>query len=193
MNEKAKQIWLQRRDFILSEYSFGPLYQEYDVEGNLKLRVTPQRYTTFLNGDYHGVDVTIWGDIYYYYKGVRVPAKYICTPEKLTIEEVFGNTNSEIVFAGCEIIGYDKIIKMKGVEIVHQDVDKLGFDRTLFRLNIGAEDPLMIVMVTNSTPEPEGHHKKYYIPVPPNMERCQQAVAWTFYKEENEYDPILET
>ena len=50
-----------------------------------------------------------------------------------------------------------------------------------------------MVKVVNSTPEPDGSFKDYFLRVPPEIVRAKQAVAWTFGKKENEYSPALQT
>jgi hypothetical protein len=50
-----------------------------------------------------------------------------------------------------------------------------------------------MVKVINSTPEPDGRFKDYFLRVPPMMVRARQAVAWTFDKVEHNYAPALET
>jgi len=50
-----------------------------------------------------------------------------------------------------------------------------------------------MVEVRNSTPEPDGMVKNYWLRVPPNMTTAREAVAWTFCLSEREYDPLKET
>jgi hypothetical protein len=50
-----------------------------------------------------------------------------------------------------------------------------------------------MVRVRNSTPEPDGTYKHYFLRVPPNITRAKQAVAWTFGLEEDQYFPDLES
>ena len=63
----------------------------------------------------------------------------------------------------------------------------------LYCKEIPGDELLVVVKVVNSTPEPDGSFKDYFLRVPPSMERARQAVAWTFGKEENEYSPALQT
>ncbi len=49
------------------------------------------------------------------------------------------------------------------------------------------------VCVVNSTPEPDGSSKDYFIPVPPDMVSARHAVAWTFGMEAQEYGPFSES
>jgi hypothetical protein len=49
------------------------------------------------------------------------------------------------------------------------------------------------VHVVNSSPEPDGSYKEYFLRVPPTMTRARQAIAWTFGLTEEEYEPLSET
>jgi hypothetical protein len=52
---------------------------------------------------------------------------------------------------------------------------------------------LVLVHVTNATPEPDGSQRSFFLRVPPDMQRARQAVAWTFGKSEREYAPVRES
>ena len=52
---------------------------------------------------------------------------------------------------------------------------------------------IVMVKVRNSTPEPDGSVKDYWLRVPPDMKTARSAVAWTFGMERNEYAPMMET
>ena len=46
---------------------------------------------------------------------------------------------------------------------------------------------MVMVEVVNSTPEPDGECKTYWLRVPPATQRARQGVAWTFDMPEAEY------
>jgi hypothetical protein len=50
-----------------------------------------------------------------------------------------------------------------------------------------------MVRVKNSTPEPDGTYKEYFLRVPPTIKTAREAVAWTFEMDENEYKPKFES
>jgi len=54
-------------------------------------------------------------------------------------------------------------------------------------------DSLVMVQVTNSTPELDGSWHDYFIRVPPDVQTPRQAVAWTFGLEAEDYRPATET
>jgi hypothetical protein len=47
--------------------------------------------------------------------------------------------------------------------------------------------------VVNSTPEPDGSFKRYWLRVPPQMQTAREASAWTFGLTSKEYEPLVET
>jgi hypothetical protein len=48
------------------------------------------------------------------------------------------------------------------------------------------------VEVVNSTAEPDGTFKTYFLSVPPTVSTAREAVAWTFGLSEKEYEPEIE-
>ena len=64
--------------------------------------------------------------------------------------------------------------------VVHADTDGLDHPRRLWRAERRADEPLAFVEVMNSTPEPDGSTRTYWLRVPPDITTCQAAVAWTF-------------
>lgn len=50
-----------------------------------------------------------------------------------------------------------------------------------------------MVKVVNSTPEPDGSYKDYFLRVPPTITTAHEAVAWTFGKTAETYAPAIET
>jgi uncharacterized protein DUF6745 len=50
-----------------------------------------------------------------------------------------------------------------------------------------------MVEVRNSTPEPDGSHKRYWLRVPPEVHTAREAVAWTFGLSADSYQPVIET
>jgi hypothetical protein len=64
---------------------------------------------------------------------------------------------------------------------------------TLYRMNVPGDEPILVVQVINSTPEPDGSFNEYFLRVPPSIARARQGVAWTFGLSEEEYYPIAES
>ena len=154
---------------------------------------SPTRVIWYKDGRKHGIDADIHGSIHYYYENIRIPPKYhqaISDPELLTVEEVLKHSNQEVKYVGMKIVGFDRVMTHKNCKIIHKDEST---DQVLFEIKGVFDEPIKYVRVWNSTAEPDGSYKPYYLCVPPEMMRCKQAVAWTFRKEEKDYNPSQET
>jgi hypothetical protein len=82
--------------------------------------------------------------------------------------------------------GWDRYLIESGAKPIHQS--ERG---TLYRSEIPDDEPLVMVKVTNSTPEPDGHFKDYFLRVPPTIKTADEAVAWTFGVKD--YAPVAES
>jgi len=120
--------------------------------------------------------------------GVRVSEKIAVLPASITITEIEAERNAEVRRVMIGRYGSERYLMDTGAKEIHRD--DFGI---LFRKEIIGDEALVMVQVVNSTPEPDGRFKDYFLRVPPTMERARQAVAWTFGKEENEYSPALQT
>jgi hypothetical protein len=195
MKNKGFDAWKARLDFFSKEYPFGPITRFTNEEGRLHkddgpAYITPTRITWYKNGRKHGLDADKWGSINYYYEGVRIPPHFFTKPESLSITEVLSHANTEVRYVGIKIVGMDKVLESNRTTIIHKDEEK---NQILFQIKGIFEEPVSYVKVVNSTQEPDGTYKDYYLSVPPTVKTCQQAVAWTFRLEENEYHPEQET
>lgn len=55
-------------------------------------------------------------------------------------------------------------------------------------------DPVQkLVHVVNSTPEPDGRRRDYFLRVPSTVTTAREAVAWTFGLRSDEYAPLFQT
>lgn len=195
MKNNGFDAWKARLDFFSTEYPFGPIQRFTNEEGNLHkddgpAYITPTRITWYRNGRKHGLDADKWGSISYYYEGVRIPPHFYTKPDSLSITEVLAHNNTEVRYVGIKIVGMDKVLESKNTTIIHEDKQK---NQILFQIKGIFEEPVSYVKVVNSTQEPDGTYKDYYLCVPPDMKTCKQAVAWTFRLEEQEYQPGQET
>ena len=120
--------------------------------------------------------------------GVRVPDDIIEQPGTITVQRIETEKNVEIRRIMIERYGQAKFLTDSGTKPIHQD--DWG---TLYRKEVPDDEPLVMVKVVNSTPEPDGSFRDYFIRVPPQMERASQAVAWTFGRTEKEYAPKRQT
>lgn len=120
--------------------------------------------------------------------GSVIAADLISNPGSVTVEAIEGETNVEMRRVLVEIYGLSRYLVDSGADIIHQD--SFG---TLYRKEIGPGEPLVMVRVKNATAEPDGTFRDYFLRVPPNMVRAQQAVAWTFGLTEEQYLPAVQS
>lgn len=64
---------------------------------------------------------------------------------------------------------------------------------TLYRKDVDGDEPILMVKVRNSTPEPDGSVKDYWLRVPPTITTARGAVAWTFDTPAAKYSPEVQT
>jgi hypothetical protein len=120
--------------------------------------------------------------------GVRVPAPVVEAPETITVGHIHDEPDVEVRRVMLERYGHARFLRDAGAEQVH--ADDTG---TLWRCPISDDEPLVMVQVTNATPEPDGTRLAYWLRVPPGMRTARQAVAWTFNLNESDYHPTAQT
>jgi hypothetical protein len=118
--------------------------------------------------------------------GVRVPEYVIMSPETITVENIDSEQNAEVRRVMVDRYGADRYLVDSNAVEVHQD--DWGI---LYRKDIPDDEPLMMVKVVNSTPEPDGSFKDYFLRVPPTVNTALEAVAWTFDKSPEEYRQLV--
>jgi hypothetical protein len=130
----------------------------------------------------------------YAWHGTRVPADVIETPAaEITAERITGEPNVEIRRALIERVGTERFLALVGAEKVA--VDDWG---TLWRADRPDDGPYLAVEVLNSTPEPDGTTRTYFLRVPGTVEQperrcvsCEtdiarvpttplEAIAWSY-------------
>ena len=127
-------------------------------------------------------------DRLWFWKGVEVPQYVIENPRAITLADIESEPNVEIRRIKTERFGLQRFLEQSGALLEHRD--DFGM---LYRKVIPGDEDLVMVKVVNSTPEPDGSFKDYFLRVPPAMRTARQAVAWTFGKQEGEYAPEVET
>jgi hypothetical protein len=125
--------------------------------------------------------------------GVRVTQQIIESPETLKPAEILQERNAEIRRVMIERFGPDRLMSAANPEVLHQDVDGVGKPRRLLRIRLTEDEPLVMVEVVNSSPEPDGVFRNYLLRVPPDTQTCHQAIAWTFQKTPDEYEVIKQS
>lgn len=132
--------------------------------------------------------------------GVRVTKKVI--DRNFSVDEIENEGNAEVRRVMINIYGQSKYLMDSGAKKIH--TDDFG---TLYVKNIPNDEPLMMVKVINSTEEPDGSYKEYFIRVDPNayggLKTARAAVASTFrnndaarslvFKSPEDYNPEIQT
>ena len=120
--------------------------------------------------------------------GVRVPERVIMTPASLTSKEIEEERNAEVRRVMIERFGQERFLLESGAREVHRD--DYG---VLFCKELPGDEDLVMVRVVNSTPEPDGQFKDYFLRVDPKCQTARAAVAWTFGEKPEAYAPLIET
>jgi hypothetical protein len=106
----------------------------------------------------------------------------------LLAREILDWPSVEIRAALIRRMGLGPFLRSLGAHPVGED----GRGR-LYRIAVPGAEPLVIVEVENSTPEPDGSRKRYALRVPPGIRSAEEGVAWTFGMSQEEYRPLIET
>jgi len=124
----------------------------------------------------------------YYWHGIPVSRQLIEFPETLTLEQLNSERNIEIRRIMIERYGQARYLVDSGAQEIQRD--DCGI---LYQKQIRGDEPLTMVKVINSTSEPDGTFKEYFIRTPPHLTSARAAVAWTFAMRPEEYNPSLQT
>src|SRR6266567_2175752 len=117
--------------------------------------------------------------------GVRVPEKLILHPDQLTKEDWLWEINLEVRRAMEERLGPDRFMELIGAKCIDQ-----GRRGSLMEVDLGY-DPERVahyVQVRDASTQ-----RQYSLRVPPSIRRADEAVAWTFGLDEQDYQPAQET
>jgi len=117
-----------------------------------------------------------------------VPPEIIKGRERMTVRTIDDEWNVELRRVLIELYGAERFLLDGNARVI--DEGELG---TLYLRDMDGDEPLVMVKVRNSTPEPDGSHKDYFLRVPPNVKTAREAVAWTFGLEASGYEPSVET
>lgn len=124
----------------------------------------------------------------YYWRGVRVPDYVIVAPERIKLDDINKEANTEVRRVMLEKYGFEKYLRNSKARLRSQDT----FGK-LWEVPVPMDESLVMVEVLNSTPEPDGSIKTYFLRVPPDTQTCQGGLAWTFGLTEREYKPAFQS
>ncbi|GAA0963668.1 DUF6745 domain-containing protein [Actinocorallia libanotica] len=122
------------------------------------------------------------------WRGMPIPPDFLNTLTGLTASRILAEENAELRRVMLEHFGYDRYLADIGARPLHQDETGV-----LWRIDLPGDEPVVMVEVVNSTPEPDGTRRTYYLRVPPRTRTARAGVAWTFGLTEAEYRPLQET
>lgn len=135
------------------------------------------------------------GDLYYIH-GVEVPRNVVLNPNSITLQRINRCLNQEVrtILINRYKSGIIDYVKDSGGKRVDHD----EVHGTLWSMRdpnpvFWMEREINVLEVVNSTPEPDGTHKHYFLRVPPNVQTAHEARAWTFRMTPAEFAPLKET
>ncbi|WP_240506335.1 DUF6745 domain-containing protein [Thermoactinospora rubra] len=120
--------------------------------------------------------------------GMPVPPHFGAAMADLSPDRIRAEPNAELRRVMLEHYGFDRYLTESDATRVHQDTTGV-----LWRVDLADDEPLVMVEVLNSTPEPDGTRRTYFLRVPPWVTTAREGVAWTFGLRPEEYDPSRQT
>ncbi|MFF3446390.1 DUF6745 domain-containing protein [Streptomyces sp. NPDC002667] len=124
----------------------------------------------------------------YAWRGMPVPRTFLDELTALTPERIRGEENAELRRVMLEHYGYDRYLDESGAVPVHRDETGV-----LWRVELAGDEDVVMVEVVNSTPEPDGTNRTYWLRVPPTTRTAREGVAWTFGLAAETYEPSQQT
>lgn len=122
------------------------------------------------------------------WRGMPVPAEFLAGLAEVTVERIRTEENAELRRVLLEHYGYERYLADSGAEPIHRDETGV-----LWRILLPDDEPVVMVEVVNSTAEPDGSFRTYWLRVPPSIRTARAGVAWTFGIPEADYHPQRET
>lgn len=122
------------------------------------------------------------------WRGMPIPSDLVDRLANLTHAQIAGERNAELRRVMLEHFGYERYLREAGARRLSSDACGV-----LWQLTFADDEPLTMVEVINSTPEPDGTSRVYWLRVPPTTRTARAGVAWTFGLTEEEYHPLVQT
>ena len=199
--------WLSFTDYIINNFDFDIENQEV-IEELIALAKEacwclffdelciisdrPEIISMDENDDLHSLEGSAlkYRDGYakYVVHGVEVPDWIIEEKHLITAEKVDAEQNAEVRRVMIDIMGQEAYLTTGNAVEIHRD--DFG---TLYSKEVPDDETIVMVKVVNSSPEPDGSIKDYFLRVPPTMKTAHDAVAWTFGKTADTYKPVQQT
>jgi hypothetical protein len=122
------------------------------------------------------------------WRGLPIPPRVAQQLPHLTVELIREEANAEVRRVMLEYFGFERYLRESGAKELHRDETGV-----LWGVVLPGDEPLVMVEVVNSTPEPDGTYRTYFLRVPPSIRTARAGVAWTFGLTEEEYRPLQQT
>lgn len=120
--------------------------------------------------------------------GLWVPEKIIEQKDKITTKDIDTETNQEIRRILLDFYGMERYFRQSSPKLVSRD----SFGE-LYRKTYPDQDVVQFVKVRNSTPEPDGSQKFYFLFTDREVKTAHEAVARSFGMRPEEYQPTFES
>ncbi len=124
----------------------------------------------------------------YRWHGITVPSYIIEKPETITVEQIDAQENIEVRRVMIERYGEGDYLMDSGAVLL--DSHPVG---DLYKKEMPDDEDIIMLRVVNSSAEPDGSFKPYYLRVPPTITKAKQAVSWTFGMTSDSYNPQQES
>lgn len=141
--------------------------------------------------EWDGLPAAEWpnGKGVYFWHGVHMTESAGRDPDAITASRVLRWANAERRRVAIERMGLERFMQAVGAEVIQED----DYGR-LWRANREVEgESFVAVEVVNSTPDPDGSYRRYFLRVPPSMRSARRAVAWSFGLTKVRYAPVMES
>lgn len=122
------------------------------------------------------------------WRGMPVPEGFAATLATITPQRIRAEENAELRRVMLEHYGIERYLADTGARPVQRDAAGV-----LWRIDMPGDEPVVMVEVVNSTPEPDGTRRTYWLRVPPYVTTAREGVAWTFGLSADDYRPKVET
>ncbi|MEU5974620.1 DUF6745 domain-containing protein [Streptomyces sp. NPDC047315] len=122
------------------------------------------------------------------WRGMPVPPEFVASLSTLTAARIRDEENAELRRVMLEYYGYERYLAESGAEPLQKD--EAG---TLWRIALRDDEDVVMVEVLNSTAEPDGTFRTYWLRVPPSTSTAKEGVAWTFGLDVAQYAPLRQT
>jgi hypothetical protein len=109
--------------------------------------------------------------------------------DTITVNDIKQEPNLEVRRLMLERYGSKRFLIDSGAKEIHRDHCGVLYSQVVHP----ALEPIVMVKVVNSTPEPDGSFKDYFLRVPPYIRTATAAVAWTFGVTHDQYRPLVQT